>query len=301
MQMATVLPSAPTTNPNEAWRNYNKGVSLHSCKLSIDDPKRLYRIINEKQKELGDVAVAGLKQTADETPEAFQERRNRVRDAYITTARITGFDNEMVTGHGESIFDSALLPERIMSIEYDTVFSPMANLNVTPNNRVVLLIDFSRPTVFGRGLPAEPTPNNSNWAVSAESEAWSTSLNARLEGFFKERRTHIDWLHRSNTYDALLLVIGVPLTLWATSRIGNAITFRLHLASAVQTALYIYLFFLFLNVFRWMFSYGRWVFPKIELESRNSAPSRHRAVWSALVFGILVAAIWDAIKALAAN
>jgi hypothetical protein len=290
-----------TINPNEAWRNYNKRVSLHSCKLSIDDPKRLYRIVNEKQKELGDVAVNALTQTAGETAEAFQERRNRVRDAYITTARITGFDNEMVTGHGESIFDSALLPERVMSIEYDTVFSPKAQLNIVPNDRVVLFLDFSRPTVFGSALPAAPTPNNGNWVVSAESEAWSTSLNARLEGFFKERRTHIDWLHHSNTYDALLLVIGIPLTLWATSRIGNAIVLRLHLASAAQTALYIYLFFLYLNVFRWMFSYGRWVYPKIELESRNSAPSRHRTVWSVLVLGILGAAIWDAIKALASN
>ncbi len=299
--MATVSPSASTANPNEAWRNYNKRVSIHSCKFSMDDPKRLYRIVNEKQKELRDIAVAALDQTAGETPEAFQDRRTRVRDAFITTVRITGFDNEMVTGHGESIFDSGLLPERIMSIEYDTVFSPKAQLNITPNNRVVLFLDFSRPTVFGGRLPAEPTPNNSNWVVNAESEAWSTSLNARLEGFFKERRTNVDWLHRSNTYDALLLVIGVPLTLWATSRIGNAIAFRLHVTSAVQTALYIYLFFLFLNAFRWMFSYGRWIYPKIELESRNSAPSRHRTVWSVLVLGILVAAIWDAIKALAAN
>jgi hypothetical protein len=299
--MATVLPLSQTTNPNEAWRNYNKRVSLHSCKLSMDDLKRLYRIINEKQKEAGDAALATLTQTATETPETFQERRNRVRDAFITTARITGFDNEMVTGHGESIFDSALLPERIMSIEYDTIFSPKAKLNATPNNRVVLFLDFARPTVFGRTLPAEPTPNNSNWVVNAELEAWSTSLNARLEGFFNERRTRLDWLHRSNTYDALLLLVGFPLALWATVRVGNAIMFRLHLASAVQTALYVYLFFLFLNMFRWMFSYGRWVYPKTELELRNSSPSRHRAVWSILVLGILGAAIWDAIKALATN
>lgn len=297
--MAT--PSSQIANPNESWRNYRKRVALHSCKVSTDDLKRLFRIINEKQKRLGEDAVAGLRQMANEAPDAFQQRQLKVQNAFITTARITGFNNETVTGHGEGVFDSDLLPERIMSIEYDTTFSPKAQLNTIPNNNVILFLDFSRPKVFGRGLPAEPTPNNSNWVISAESEVWSTSLNARLQEFFGERETRVNWLHLSTTYDALLLLIGFPLTLWAASRVGHPMSEKLHLPTSIQTALYVYLFFLFLNAFRWMFSYGRWIFPKIELADGKSAPGRHRAVWSLLVLGILTAAIWDAIKSFAWN
>jgi hypothetical protein len=221
------------------------------------------------------------------------------KEAFITTVQIKGVNAEVVTGHGESFFDSALLPERIISIEYDTAFSPKAQLNFIPNDRASVLLDFSRPRFVDRGLPSEPTPNNSNWFVTAENEGWCTSLSTRLEQFFAERRTPVEWLHLSNTYDGLLIVMGFPLALWGAYRIGHPISARVHLPAAVETGLYVYAFFLSLGVFRWMFSYARWVFPKIELDSEKSTSGKHRAIWATLALGVLGSALWDAIKALA--
>ena len=93
--------------------------------------------------------------------------------------------------------------------------------------------------------------------------------------------------------------MGVALALWGAYRMGHPISARVHLPSAVETGLYVYTFFLSLNVFRYMFSYARWVFPKIELESEKSPARKHRTLWAALALGVLGSAFWDAIKALA--
>jgi hypothetical protein len=285
-------------NPNEAWRNYRKQVSIGACKLRTGDLKRLYRLINEKQIEAGNNVLSGLWQTPQETVEQFQERYGRVKDAFVTTVQIKGFNAEVVTGIGEAFFDSPLLPERFSSIEYDTSFSVRAQLNATPNDSASVFLDFTRPRIFDRVLPSEPTPNKSNWVVSGQTEAWSTSLSTRLEQFFSERQTKVDWLHRSNTYDGLLIVMGLPLALWGAYRIGRPISARLHLPTAVETGLYVYAFFFSLGLFRWMFSYARWVFPKVELASEQSGAGKHRAVWATAAIGVLACAVWDAIKAM---
>ena len=291
--------AAGAVNPNEAWRNYTKRMAIGACRLQVEDLKRLYRLINEKQIEAGNGVVGGFWKTETETQEQFEARCTKARDAFITTVQIKGANAEVVTGHGESFFDSGLLPERIISIEYDTSFSPKAQLNLTPNDRASVFLDFSRPTILANGLPSEPTPNSSNWFVTAQTEGWSTSPSARLEDFFKGRKTRIDWLHHSGTYDGLLIVIGVPLALWGAFRLGNPVTTRVHPPSAIETGLYVYTFFLSLNVFRWMFSYARWVFPKVELVSEQSTAGRHRALWATVTLGVLGSAVWDTIKALA--
>jgi len=97
----------------------------------------------------------------------------------------------------------------------------------------------------------------------------TTSLSARLGEFFAERATQVDWIHRVSAYDWLLSFVGFPLAFWGTSRLGNLAAAFLSHASArnfppvVNTAIYVYAFFLSLIVCRSLFSYARWVFPKI--------------------------------------
>ncbi|MCI0557731.1 MAG: hypothetical protein MN733_04495, partial [Nitrososphaera sp.] len=266
---------------------------------SHNDLKLLYRLVNEKQIEHGNQVVSRLVQNDGETPEQFEQRRVRVKNAFITTVSITGANGHVVTGHGEAIFESPLVPERISSMLYDTSFSPNAQLQYRPSDRASVLLDFSRPPLINfAAQPSAPTPNNSNWLVSAETESWSTSLSTRLSDFFSERKTLVDWLHRSATYDLLLLVAGFPFSLWGAYRLGNLIIAGKSLSSVLNTAVYVYAFFVSANVFRALFSYSRWVFPKIELESPKSPALRHRALWYALVIGVLVSALLDAIKSL---
>ena len=183
---------------------------------------------------------------------------------------------------------------------YDTFSSPNAQLQHNPSDQASVLLDFSRPPLINfAAQPSAPTPNNSNWIVSAETESWSTSLSTRLTDFFSERKTSVDWLHQPATYDVLLLLMGLPLSLWGSYRLGNLFVAGRNLPAVINTAIYIYSFFVTANIFRALFSYSRWIFPKIEVESPKATALRHRFIWSAIVLGVLGSAVWDGIKYLA--
>jgi hypothetical protein len=278
---------AAPQNPNEAWRNFTVASPIAACKLGRSDLKRLYRLVNEKQIEHRDRLTARLFKTDTETNEQFQERVTQVRNAFITTVRITGVNGEVTTGHGEDFFDSPLLPERILSIYYDTSFGPTAILKYTPSDRASILLDFSQPRpVDMAAQPSAPTPNNSNFLVTAETESWSTSLTTRIRDFFAEKTTHVGWLHASATYDALLMILGVPLALWGGYRLAEVFVGGKNWPPPVIFGIYIYAFLFVLNLFRSVFMYARWIYPKIELVGLDASR-------------MLASGIWDAVKALA--
>ena len=77
-----------------------------ACRLSKDDLKRLYRIVNEKQTEVGKAVLSHLFQTEKETTEEFQSRCVNVENVFVTTVRISGVNGEIVTGHEEVFFEA---------------------------------------------------------------------------------------------------------------------------------------------------------------------------------------------------
>ena len=288
------------TNPNESWRNFSMQGAIPPCLLSRDDLKVLYRLINNKQMDYRDKLLSQLSQQQNETQEQCEQRRIRVSNAFITTVLITGVNGTVVTGHGEAIFDSSSLPERILTILYDTSFSPNAQLKHMPSDRVSLLLDFSKaPLINFVSQPSALTPNNSNWNIFGETESWATSLNTRLTEFFGERKTSVGWLHKAATYDWLLLLGGFPLSLWGANKLGGFIIGGKTFPPIMSVAIYGYAFILAANIFRALFSYSRWVYPKIELESSRSPVLKHRILWGTISLGLVISAIWDGIKFLA--
>jgi hypothetical protein len=139
--------------------------------------------------------------------------------------------------------------------------------------------------------------NASNFEIFSSSEAWFTTLNTRLTQLFNDRRTGFNWLHQEGIYDLFLFIVGLPFALWIDYRFSPGID-KLQLPNVLATGVYVYLFLAGLFIFRAAFTYSRWVFPKIEIQSQASLPLRHRAVWLAIMIGVFGGAIWDAIKAL---
>jgi hypothetical protein len=162
-----------------------------------------------------------------------------------------------------------------------------------------VFLDFSKPPLIDlTNQPSSPTPNNSNFFISAETEGWSTSLRARLNEFVAQRRTVLSWIHRKGAYDALLLVVGLPAALWGSYRFGGFIPAVGQVAPAIEAMLYVYLFLLLISAFRALFSYSRWAFPRIEFDDESSAVIKHRAVLFVILLGVVGSAMWDAIKSL---
>jgi hypothetical protein len=281
-------------------RTFNTSSPIKACRLRAGDLVRLYKIINDRQIEYGQMfADQVLVQQPEESPDQFKERRSRVANAFVTTVTITGSNNEIVSGSSESFLTTDNMPDNILTVFYTTVAGPNAVGIVRDylENRASLLLDFSRPTVLDFSkIPTHATGNTSNFQIVSSSEPWFTTLNTRLTQLFDERRTGFNWLHQQGAYDLLLLIIGLPFALWIDYRFSPSIDL-LKLPVVLASGLYVYLFFAGLFIFRGIFTYSRWVFPKIEMHFEASPPLRHRAVWLAIVTAVFGGAIWDAIKA----
>jgi hypothetical protein len=158
-----------------------------------------------------------------------------------------------------------------------------------------VFLDFTTPPLldFSR-LPTLPTPNESNFEIASDNHSWFAASNAILTEFFATRKTHLNWLHRAAMYDLLLVVLGLPLSIWAVYRLSEVLERTSRMPSIISAAIYIYAFFLSLNVFRVLFAYSRWVFPKVELETHGSFSAlRHRNAWLAIMTGLVVAILYE--------
>jgi hypothetical protein len=278
---------------------------VQACRLRRDDLRQLYRIIQERQNDHRQTVLAQLAQQPTETAEQFETRRTRVANAFVITANITLASKEVITDSSEHFVTSENLPDNIVTVFFSTIAGPSA-IGLTEQqqpHRATLLLDFSRPTVFDFSkFPTFATENASRLYIWSSSEQWFATLHKRISDLFTERHTGFDWLHKPGIYDVLLLTIGLPFS-FAIDYLASPSITKLNFSSNVLTsAIYIYLFIAGLHIFRALFTYSRWVFPKAEIESQYSPPMRHRGVWAAIALGIPGAvfggAIVEALKAL---
>src|SRR3984893_13785254 len=214
-------------NPPPPIRTFTTTAPIKACRLRRDDLARLYRIINDRQIEYGQMFITQvLAQQPTESPEQFQERQARVLNAFVTTVSVTGSNTQIVIGSGENFLASQNIPDNILTVLYSTITGPNA-VNITREllqNKATLILDFSRPTILDfTKLPTFATPNNSNFEIVASSEAWFTTLNTRLTQLFDERRTPFNWLHQPGIYDLLLFIVGLPFALWIDYRFSPSI------------------------------------------------------------------------------
>jgi len=244
-----------------------------------------------------------LQQQPNESADQFAARQKRVHDCFTTSMVIHATNDEQMHGSNEAFLDEINLPDNMWSILFDTGTTPLAVLGFTPACKIVLFLDFTKPPIFDfNRLPTLPTPNESNFETLADNHSWFAASKSTLSAFFEERKTNHNWLHRAAMYDILLLFLGIPLALWVDYRIGALLVRFSQLPAIITTAIYIYSFLMSLNIFRMFFSYSRWVFPKVELETQiGSSPLRHRGAWAAISIPLLAAFLYDVLRSIFMN
>jgi hypothetical protein len=279
----------------EEWRSFSTKHPIGSAHLYPSDLRKLYKIINSKQFEYRDRFMSILVQQPSETAEQFETRKKLVYNSFVTSVTIHTTDNVMLHGNNESFVEPDNVPDNTRSILFSTK-SPLLPLGFAPLCSIVLFLDFTLPPPldFSR-LPTLATVNESNFEIQSDNEGWFAASNKALVDLVTMRSIrYVNWLHSAGSYDTLVLLVGIPLVIWGEYHLSSFIETIMTVPQILKTAIYVYSFLLFLNVFRIFFSYSRWVFPKVELETRRrSSPLRHRAAWSAFLVPIGVAIIYD--------
>jgi hypothetical protein len=296
------MADVPIATPAD-WRNFATQFPIAACHLMREDLKVLYRLINERQEVYRDKIVAMQTQQPDETPEGFEGRKKRVHGAYVTSVTIAAKNGELLTGNNEQIFDAITYWPDVKSVFFSTQSVPKAVINILPADRITLFLDFTQPPALDFSkLPTLPTSNESNFEIAAVDEAWLTLSKTRLVEFFQRRRSGYDWIHGAAVYDLLLVVIGLPFSVWGTVEIGSIAPSINRMSTFPRVLIYCYVLFASVTVFRVLFSYARWVFPKVEVEIQGQTSSlRHRAAWAVAFGAFFWPALYDAAKAIAGH
>jgi hypothetical protein len=266
--------------------------------MKPEDMEAIYQIIDDRQVIYRNKIIAIQSQQPHETPDSFERRRNLVYNAHVTSVTITMANGEVLTGNNKQVFGTLSFWDEVKSVFFSTQSVPQAVLNAPPQDRITLFLDFSQPPAldFSR-LPTLPTPNESNFEISAVDEEWFIVSKTRLVEFFHRHQSGYDWIHRAGIYDILLFTLGLPLSIWGTVRVESIIPAINSVSIFPKTLIYVYTFAVSLMLFRLLFSYARWVFPKVEVETLGRvSPLRHRAVWVIALTSLLWPALYDAVK-----
>jgi hypothetical protein len=288
-------------NTPEEWRNLSTKAPKAAFRLEASDLKRLYKIINDKQIEHRDQILALQEHQPNESEEEFNARKIRVRNSFVTAMTITQPNGEYAHGNNSSFLDEDNLPGQVRSILFDTSTVPRADINYSPVNRITVFLDFSHPAPINlNALPSLATSNESNIEIWAKDASWYIAARSQLDNFFEERKTKTGWVHRAFTYDILVFLFGLPISLWLLNKLGRVIEPIQSMPAIIKYAIYIYGLFLLLNLFRVFYTYSRWVFPLTELVTKKKqAFLLHRAAWVAITLGVAASIFYDVMKFLA--
>jgi hypothetical protein len=267
---------------------------LPSCYLTKNDLVTIYRRLQEKTQDAAELEVRDWVKPDDDSGQ-FDDTVNWVKGLFVVSVTIEGVNGEKYFGNDEAIFNSPNLPDRIASVYFDTGSRHRGlNQNRNPLNWASVLLDFTKPPRFDLNNPvSSPTPNNSNIHVHGNDHSWVNTVFQTVMDLIEERRNDPirGWIHNSHVYDILLWLVAMPLTFAVLNRASGNVE-ALGLPTIFSAAIYIYLFVVFTNLFRFFFSYTKWVWPKVQLEHPRDHSSAHRFWWAGVSASLIASLIY---------
>lgn len=282
-----LLPRPPA--PALVMRGTTRISVLPSNLLTPSDLRRVYRLLETKASEAADRQLAVLTLQSGQTQAQFQELRAAVRDAMALVIRLQT-ENEWINGTTIDLLNDEQLPDGIVRIEFDSAFLYRARFNnLVPNNSFSVVIDLVRPGILDLKNP--PPQNASVATVSGLDATWANAVYDELAAFFRQRATKRGWLHSPASYDALVIPLGFPLSFDLVYHLDHLIKRVVALPEALAVAFYVYVVLLVLLVFRILFNYARWAFPKVEVD----APRQHVAVGHRIAISTLAVIVLGAL------
>lgn len=286
---------AEMVEPKNIMRGLVRSQRIAPCMFNADNFRDLYRLLSEKAKEAANLAIKEFEEKAHTLEEQDRQFfKERITDATKLVAYVTGVKGERVIYTDESAITTESLPKNIETIGIGSYYAYKVVFNTDPSNKFEVKLDFTKPRLLDfSNLWALPTEGANNIQVEGKNDTWVNGVYQKIIEFFEPLAKPRSWLHSRFTYDFLLWFLGVPVVFWVLFRIdANVISAGYNSSKVFLVALYVYLFLVGLILFRLLFNYARWVFPKYEYSTPDeSKPSRHRKVfWSVFItiVGVLV-------------
>ena len=273
-----------------------KTIPLSSISISIEDVAKIFEKLVLQIQEQAEIEISKFVKPADKTDEQFAAEKSDVRNrAFRVTVTVSGRDGQSLFGDDVAMFHSPNLPDKISSIYMTNVTAYQNVGGRRPLNAFELNLDFSKPKLLDANNPvSSPTPNVSNLSVQGDRESWVASISDAVLSVTQSRKTNRSWIHGAFVYDLGLVVFGFPVALYACWKVSPFVSSRFgEIHPFLSGAAYVYVILFIVWAYRILFGYTKWAFPTIELTDNKDAARTHRAIWAAIILGLIGNAIWE--------
>jgi hypothetical protein len=263
---------------------------VHPRNISFEksDLKRLADFVTQKTAETKEAHKQNLN-FEGQTGEQQADILRTLDEAYKITIFVYGAEGEQLLVHDSTIFDAPEFPEKLTRLTIDTIIPFRNRTNFAPRNGIRIDLDFSSSKILDwQSNLSGPTPNLSEALIQGVDDNWRAAMIAHLQKLFHGRKNYRGFLHAPFTYDTYLWLFFMPVYFYSLIILEPKIDHFLGQASAfLKAAIYIYSFFVFVNLYRVLIGYIRWTFP-IELKGAQSTQQKHRRFWAFLITAVAI-------------
>lgn len=275
---------------------FEKQRRMPTCIVNLDVLRRVHATLQ-----------AGATQAAEihgrNQYEAIKGGADELVRLYRVNLLVRGAQGEVTTTDDPSTLTLDALPQPVNLIEFEIGANYRFATGKVANNRAVVRFDFTKPPAFELSNPSgQPTPNGSSIFAIGTDIFWVAGIFERINALLTHMAVRTSWLHRSHTYDVLLLLLGLPLAFAVAVLAASHVPIPLSVDAPVFRAAVALLATAFtLVLFRLAFSLIRWFLPYIEF-ARSPEPlhRRLRLLIAGAILAIVSGALGSAVYALLA-
>ena len=273
-----------------------KSIPFGSIAFSLEGLKALFADLEAIVKEQGEFEIGQLVKPNEQTEEDFLKYKGFLRDEVFNIMATVDFeDGSAVYGRSSDILKLNEGGPFIERVYISNVTPYQSHTNVEPEHKFSLYLDLKNPPLLdATRLLSSETENNTFLEIRGRRPGWIPSVESSVRKHIYKRRHFRTFFHGSFVYDLFLMLIGIPLAIYACWRVSDWANAQFaKVNGAVLVGFYLYVAFGVLWLYRILFSYTKWAFPKVELIDQRTKPSLHRKIWWGLVAVLAGKLFWD--------
>jgi hypothetical protein len=168
-------------------RGTTRQFTLPSCVLTLNDLRRLFRLLEQKALEAAERQVATLVLQPGQTPAQLREVQVAVRSALTLVIRLQTA-SEWINGTTIDLLNDEQLPDGLLRVEFDSAFLYRSRFNnLVPNNSFAVTLDLTHTGVLD--MNASPQQSVSAANVLGPDGTWANAVHEALVAFFRPRKS----------------------------------------------------------------------------------------------------------------